>query len=593
MRTIRAHRAVALTLSLSLGLPRLQAQEAGQSPAAVTAFRAGQEAFQHEEFDAAIAQFKVAIAADPRFAAAHCALGQTYMTTRRYAEAVATLVQCKAATERQAAAQASARAEQDRAVDREIVELRDSINQIRSGQSKTGNENTIVRLEQRLRTLEESRNRGAAARSGVPPTISFALGTAYLRAGSLEPAERELREALKQRPDYGDAHNNLAAVYVALGRWDDAAREVQLAEAAGAKVSPALKRDVAARHASAAPASPSAPGAPAAVGTAPPGAAAGAAPAAEPPPAVEHTPLACVASSAFPRVTARVTPAAATAKVFFRTDADAGWYAIRLRSDDERYAAVLPRPRSARSFRYYIEATGEDTRTSRTTEYVASVVDRAESCRGKTSDSVATASGILVEPPAAARAGLVPHGFSARGTVGDVGQFEMGTKVAIGAGVLLAGAAVAGAAAAAGRSVPVPPATTLATHPEINGDVTVVGSVPGPGGTVSFSGGSVSITFRVVSPYAVNAGPARITFAKSVPPIFANPCATVIGTHPDLRPMESITMTVTGHLTNDGICGPQFDAHSLRVILQETGGPQIFQTGGLIPDLPIMLSFVP
>jgi hypothetical protein len=174
-----------------------------------------------------------------------------------------------------------------------------------------------------------------------------------------------------------------------------------------------------------------------------------------------------------------------------------------------------------------------------------------------------------------------------------VGQFEMGTKLAIGAGILVAGAAVAGAAAAAARSVPVPPTTTLATHPEINGDITVVGSVPGPGGTVSFSGGSVSITLRAVSPYAVNAGPARISFAKSVPPIFANPCATLVGTHPDLRPNEALMVTVTGAVTNSGICGVQFDAHSLRVVLQETGGPQVFQTGGLIPDLPIMLSFVP
>ena len=89
MRASRAPGAVSLVLSLSLCLPPVQAQEIAQSPAAVTAFRAGQEAFQREEFDAAIAQFKAAIAADPHFAAAHCALGQTYMTTRRYSEAVA------------------------------------------------------------------------------------------------------------------------------------------------------------------------------------------------------------------------------------------------------------------------------------------------------------------------------------------------------------------------------------------------------------------------------------------------------------------------------------------------------------------------
>ena len=78
VRTTRAARAASLLLSLALaapmGVPYAEAQESAQPPGAVAAFRAGQEAFKREEFDAAVAQFKSAVALDPRFAAAHCAV---------------------------------------------------------------------------------------------------------------------------------------------------------------------------------------------------------------------------------------------------------------------------------------------------------------------------------------------------------------------------------------------------------------------------------------------------------------------------------------------------------------------------------------
>lgn len=595
MRATRATRALSLLLTLSVSVSPLRAQEPAQPPGAVAAFRAGQEAFQHEEFDAAIAQFKSAIALDPRFAAAHCALGQTYMTTRRYAEAVEALVQCKAASERQAAAQSQARGEQERAIDREIVELRDSINLIRGGTVKTADENTVLRLEERMRKLEQERNRGAAARSGVSPAILLALGTAYLRVGALDAAERELKEAVKQQPSFGDAHNNLAVVYVGLSRWEEAAKEVQLAEAAGRPVSPALKADIAARRSSAASASAGPTGAAAsAASSASPSATTSTAPAVEPPPAIDHVPVACVAADSFPRVQARVTPGNATAKVFFRTDASVGWFAVRLHSDDERFAALLPRPKSARSFRYYIEATGEDTRTTRTPEYVTSVVDQPRACAGQASDSMATARAIVVEPPATAKAHLVPPGFSTRGTVGDVGQFEMGTKVAVGLGILVAGAAVAGAVAAAGKSVSVP-TTTFVAQPEIGGDIALVSTAPGAGGTVSISQTPLAVTLRAVSPFSVSSGPARVQFARTATggSFFAS-CATLLGTHPDFHPGETVTMTVTGLLTNDHNCGDQFDAHGMHVVLLEAAGPQVLQTGtGFIPDIVISLSFVP
>jgi hypothetical protein len=285
--------------------------------------------------------------------------------------------------------------------------------------------------------------------------------------------------------------------------------------------------------------------------------------------------------------------AASTAKVFFQTDASEGWYAVRMRADDERYAAVLPRPRSTRSFRYYIEATGEDTTTARTPERVVTVVDRAARCAGGVSASVDTASGIVVEPPAGAATGRpVPAGFSARGTVGDIGQFEMGTKVAVGAGVVLAGAAVAGAALAASKGSGAPPPTTIPARPDLGGDIVLLSSDPAPGGTISLAGSMVAMSFRAVSPYDVPAGPARVQFSNMSS--FFQACATLTGTHVDLRPNEPITVGVSGRMTNAGFCGDRFDVRLVRVLLQAPSGPLVLQTGtGFLPDLPLVFTVVP
>jgi Flp pilus assembly protein TadD len=587
-RTRLTTRMVACLVSLALSLP---AQDTAQNPAAIAAFRAGQEAFQKEDFDAAIAQFKAAVAADPRLAAAHCALGQAYMTTRRYQEAVDALVLCKSATERQAAAQAAARANQQREIDREMQEIRQSISALRSGQVKTvGTEQRILQLEERLRKLQDARAGGQAG-GGMPPAIPFALGTAYLRVGSLDLAERELRDALRIKPDLGEAHVNLAAIYARTGRWDEAATHVRLAESAGFAVPPALKADVAARRAPPAPVAGAPADPPAPLVTAP-GAAVATPMPVETAFAIDHEPVTCVASDSFPRVAARVSPpGSVSAKVFFRADDRGPWYAVRLRSEDDVYSAILPRPRSTPSFRYYIEATAEDTRTARTPEHVTKVVDRAEKCGAAKPSAVATATGIVVEPPpGAAENKPVPSGFSARGTVGEVGQFEMSTKVAVGAGLVLAGAAVAGAAAAA-KKEPVSTATTIAPRPDLGGDITLLSTDPARGGTISFAGSVVSVTFRAVSPYAVPAGPVRVTFSNTRS--FLNNCATLTGSHPGLSVNEPITVTVTGRVT-PGFCGDRFDSPLLRILMQQSGGPQVLQTGtGFTPDIAVPFAFVP
>ena len=119
------------------------------------------------------------------FISAHCAVGQAYMTGRRYAAAITALTKCKDLIEAAAAQQSAAFLARETEVEREMQKLRDSIQKIRSGQIKSADAHTELRLEERLRRLEEGRSKATGQGPVVPAEVSFALGTAHLRNGML------------------------------------------------------------------------------------------------------------------------------------------------------------------------------------------------------------------------------------------------------------------------------------------------------------------------------------------------------------------------------------------------------------------------
>ena len=61
------------------------------------------------------------------------------------------------------------------------------------------------------------------------PEIDVALGLAYRTRGDLGKAEEYFRSALRTKPDYAEAHNNLGIVLSQLGRGEEALREFETA----------------------------------------------------------------------------------------------------------------------------------------------------------------------------------------------------------------------------------------------------------------------------------------------------------------------------------------------------------------------------
>jgi tetratricopeptide (TPR) repeat protein len=241
-----------VTTMLALAVAASAQAQGSQSRAAVQHLRAGQDALQSEKWEEAEREFKQAIGADPLLELAHYGLGQTYMATKRYVEAVKAYTGARDAFHRAAGDQITNSVEWERRLDDQIRSLRDTRRGLESGRLRSSGTNQATKLgeiDDQIRQLEAMRRQDRASAPVTPAYISVALGSAYFRTGSFPDAEREWRAALDANPKLGEAHNNLAVVLMLTGRFDEAEREVELAEKNGRKVSDAFKADLKARKA--------------------------------------------------------------------------------------------------------------------------------------------------------------------------------------------------------------------------------------------------------------------------------------------------------------------------------------------------------
>jgi Flp pilus assembly protein TadD len=84
--------------------------------------------------------------------------------------------------------------------------------------------NDAVALDYRQRAAHPEALASTEPAPVVPTAENFLDGSNLsFRAGQFEESLNAARAALRLRPDYAEAHNNLAAAFAALGRWDEAA----------------------------------------------------------------------------------------------------------------------------------------------------------------------------------------------------------------------------------------------------------------------------------------------------------------------------------------------------------------------------------
>jgi tetratricopeptide (TPR) repeat protein len=199
-------------------------------------YRAGQELMTTEQFAKAAEAFGRAIEQDRLLALAHYAQGQAFMALRRFPSAVRAFTACGAAFHALHDLAESHRHTAERRRQEEIRELRELARRVTEGRA--------VQLEARMAELEQ-RQSGAGTAFAPPAFLSLALGSAHFRSGDLTEAERHWKAAISADPRFGEAHNNLAALYVMTNRRREAEEAVHAAEEAGFRVNPQLKVDIA------------------------------------------------------------------------------------------------------------------------------------------------------------------------------------------------------------------------------------------------------------------------------------------------------------------------------------------------------------
>jgi tetratricopeptide (TPR) repeat protein len=205
---------------------------------ALNHYKDGQKLVYSEGCQAALREFAEAVRLDPIFALAYYEAGLCQMTLKDYPAALKSFGDSRDAFQKVFELQTTDSAKAQLRLDQDIQELRQGLETARA--AKTNNF-TVMKIEDRIRELETQRKRGGSGTFEVPAEVSLGLGSAHLRMDQLDDAEREYLAAVKVRPKFGEAHNNLAVIYLKKGRVQEAEQEVTLAEKAGFTVPPGLK----------------------------------------------------------------------------------------------------------------------------------------------------------------------------------------------------------------------------------------------------------------------------------------------------------------------------------------------------------------
>ena len=226
------------------------AQALNSRERAQPSYDAGLAHMQNESFEAAVDSFRGAIIIDPSFEMAHYMLGRVQLMLRQYASATNSLVKARDLFAAQANEHFDTKADLQRHRRERINEMTNEIARLQQARQQTPQVQEQIRqyTERRRQIQDADRESGLTPQQAVPAFVSLSLGSAYFRSGKLGDAEQAYLAAIAADSKMGEAHNNLAVVYMETGRLDQAEKSLKAAEKSGMRVSPALKDEIAKRR---------------------------------------------------------------------------------------------------------------------------------------------------------------------------------------------------------------------------------------------------------------------------------------------------------------------------------------------------------
>jgi tetratricopeptide (TPR) repeat protein len=242
----RAMLATALVSALSATVAAQQIADEHNRREAMRHYRDGQELMAGERFERAAEEFSKAIKYDHLFTLAHYFLGQAYVNLQRYPSAIKAYNECIEACRAIYSLRQTNRFEAEKRRDDEIRALRETVAVAQAQATRNPRSGLGLRatqLEQQMQSLE--RNKASIDGPFQPPAeVLLALGSALFHNNQVDQAEFEWVAAIQVNPRLGEAHNNLAVLYMRTGRLEAAAEELKLAERNGVRVNPQFKKDL-------------------------------------------------------------------------------------------------------------------------------------------------------------------------------------------------------------------------------------------------------------------------------------------------------------------------------------------------------------
>ena len=237
---------VLILVMLTAVSPAFAQHNPAERARAATQNRLGWDYMRAESWDKAAAAFQTAIDIDPTFEVPYYGLGRADLALKQYVAAIAALAKCRDLYQAQvgrqfANAQEAQRYRQDR-----ITEIDEQIRMANSMPPSIQQQDLLRQLGNQRRDVQDAIAKGINVNldATVPPWVSLSLGSAYFRSGKMADAEREYKATIAADNKSGEAHNNLAVVYLETERFTDALNSINAAKKTGFKVNPELEKAI-------------------------------------------------------------------------------------------------------------------------------------------------------------------------------------------------------------------------------------------------------------------------------------------------------------------------------------------------------------
>jgi tetratricopeptide (TPR) repeat protein len=221
-------------------------QAPGDRQKARLANKTGWDLMKAESFEKAVVAFQQSIELDPTFDMSFYGLGRAHLALKQYVSAISALSRCRDLYVAQVGRQFTSQQEAQRYRQDRITELDEMLRQLDAAPQSAQVQDQKRQVTEHKRQLQELITRGndTTTSSSVPAWVSLSLGSAYFRSGKLADAETNYKEAIAADQRSGEAHSNLAVVYLETARFADALNEINAAKKIGFKVNPELEKAI-------------------------------------------------------------------------------------------------------------------------------------------------------------------------------------------------------------------------------------------------------------------------------------------------------------------------------------------------------------